>query len=215
MKTAFFIVILSFVAPTLQAQNSSVVDALETFNAKFHLALQTGDEETYRLFFAEHVRVLHPGGQPETMRSDSLMQWLQTFGEPADLLKHMARGFVKLNRDGPPAFASIHNAPMHHQLIKITGDAVRLRKLPSRKSDVIVHLNRGVYNGVTPDRYGAICEGASGIEWLELELEHPALGVVRGFVASDFIEFIPLTAPKGVLIEAIEGELLITEMSLL
>lgn len=213
MKTIIFLLIVSGTNADLPDPPAEA--AFDHFIELFHAALATGDEDIYSMFFSEKVRFLQEGGQPEYLPPERLFRRLDEFGRPDELLSHLARGFVRLDRDSIIAFATLHNAPRHHHHVRINGSSVRLRKLPGSKGDVIALFNQGLYSGATDPRVPLFCDRSTGTEWLQLEISHPRLGLIKGYMAAEYLELMPRSAPKALMVEEVDGRLLITELSAL
>lgn len=211
MKTLLYLLLAAgSVHPT-----PTVEDSFDAFTELFYAALETGDPDIYSLYFAENVRYIHPGGQPDTLSTDALLTKLAHFGPPHRVLSHLARGFVRLDRDDGAVFVSLYNQAGERHLVRIEGSSVRLRKLPGTKSEVIALFNQGIFDGRVLQKGAPVCDRFSGIEWLNVSLHHPKLGWVEGFIANDYVTLLPSSAPKAVKAELIQGQWLITELSAL
>lgn len=189
--------------------------SFDAFTELFHEALETRDSDIYGLYFAEHVRYIHPGGQPDTLETHQVITLLSQYGQPHEVLQHLARGFVRVDRDDGFAFVTLFNQSNDHHRVRIEGTSVRLRTLPGTKSSVIALFNRGIFDGRVASNRPPICDRTSGIEWLQLELNHPHLGWVSGYMANDFVTLLPSEAPKALKAEWVHGQWLITELSAL
>lgn len=211
MKT-MFVLLLAF-GPI--SHPTSVEDGFDAFTEVFYAALETGDPDIYSIYFADGVRFIHPGGQPDTLNAEQVLAMLSAYGKPHEVLNHLARGFVRIDRDDGPAFVSLFNQAGDRHLMRIEGQSVRLRKLPGTKSEVIALFNRGIFDGRLAEGTLPVCDRSSGIEWLKVEIKHPALGWVAGFIANDYVTLLPTSAPKAVKAELVQGQWLITELSAL
>lgn len=211
MKT-FILLLLAF---GLGNPTTSIDDGFDAFTEVFFAALQTGDPDIYGMYLADHVRYIHPGGQPDTLSTEQMLAKLARYGQPHQVLSHLSRGFVRLDHDDGPAFVSLFNQAGERRLVRINGNSVRLRKLPGTKSAVIALFNAGIFDGRIAAETAPVCDRTSGIDWLKMSIHHPKVGWVEGFIASDYVTLLPSNAPKAVKAELIQGQWFITEISTL
>ena len=216
MKSIFFALGLAALQQPPNTYHNPVLNdaGFDAFIEVFHAALATGDPDIYTVFFADSVNIVLPGSHL-TLSPEACVAELSSFGRPEELLAHLARGFTQLERSDGQSFASVHNSPPQHQLIRVKAKSLRFRQLPSSNATVIALLNNGIYSGTTDPALPRLCERSTGIEWIHIELLLPTLGRVKGYVAADFVELIPRNAPKAMRVDAINGKWLITELSAL
>lgn len=202
--------------PTQHAPEIAPNDnGFDTFVELFHAALATGDPSIYSSFFSDSVRFVLPENTFLILSPEQTIAELSDLGKPEEHLAHLASGFVQLDTRDQLAFKSVHNSAPDHQFIKVTAKKLRFRSLPSSNAQVIALLDDGIYSGTTPRHGLVLCERSTGIEWIQVELELPTMGLVKGYVAADYIRLIPRKAPKTMRIDLVNGQWLITELSAL
>lgn len=212
MKTLILLAALQFSAIT--PTQPPIEESFDAFTELLHAALSTGDPDIYSMFFDDEVLYLQ-SGVIDTLSSEQLIARLNDFGRPDELLTHLARGFLRNDEGDTPTFLSLHNSAPGHHHIRIRGSSVRFRKLPGQKGEVIALLNTGLYTGQTDAKNPMFCDAKSGIEWMHLEINHPKVGLIKGYIAADYVELISRESPKAIKVQQKNGRWVITELSAL
>lgn len=192
--------------PPIEAQFDAFVDL-------FHMALASDDATLYGAFFDDSVTWQQSNGTSEQLSRDQTLTRLRDLNVEPALLRQISRGFVMQDHTADPTFVAVHNQMQAPVLMHIEINALRVRRLPGTSSDVLCVLRQGWYSGSIDTNMPAFCDPGNGLEWLQVEVHHPDMGRVKGFVASDYLTLHEKQGPSSMTIARIGDQWRITALN--
>lgn len=194
MKTSITIVLALFALSASASKTQKIEQSFEAFMGLFHHNLNMAPSDLGEAFFSSDFSYVNTRG--DTLDAEAFLLHLESLGEQGSILGAMARGFVFTGTEATPTFASLHNNLQDILLIEVKPNALRLRKLPTTNSPVICVLRQGFYSGLRGQMQEEICDPISGLTWVSLQLEHEQLGLVNGYLATDYIRTLEVELPR-------------------
>ncbi|MCH2199593.1 MAG: hypothetical protein MK081_12510 [Flavobacteriales bacterium] len=208
MKNLVLVILLAF-GGNAYASEPATSSSFEAFIQLFkEVDLQKNNSLT-TAFFTDSVRWERDDGRVDYLTVAEVFECLDEFGSPEQILEGLASGFVFTGSEVDRTFVSIHNQLRYGELLTVEANALRLRKLPSKESATICILQDGIYAGNISSNKASLTDGA-GIEWKPVELHHPELGSVQGYLAASYFTISNAGLPKGMEVKMIDGQWKIT-----
>ena len=177
-------ILMAFSTPTALLAAPQDLRNFDDFIHYVRTEAHSGDAERIMDCFAAFV-VQEEGCEPVAI-GDVLGKEAQRFGWKAtgrDVAR-FADGFVLIDTDGTMTNLQARAKGQSH-LLDILGNRVKLRRSPGQDGEVIALLDQGALPGQLD--VGRWTVDRDGTTWTPVQLEHPDLGKVKGYIGSDYV----------------------------
>ena len=116
-------------------------------------------------------------------------------------------------RDDGQSFENTHSDFRNqHGSVFVNTDGLALRRGPGTTEEVIIRLNKGAYVGYERLDALAMKDPKHGYTWIPIQIKIEGLGMVRGYVAKEFIDVQSFTEAYSIVVAETPLGLRITEV---
>lgn len=194
------------------------VALFESFMEVFLEGLKTKDSLLVQSCFSSDITFTSDDGTIEANNRKEFFDFLISqkgeLNEVYDYLALLSNGFELNSTENSTTYSNLHcRASLFDATVKITGNGVNFRRAPSLNSDVVCKLQSDVYSGRLYNNGLIIEDEQNQVQWLPIQLFHPTMGTVKGYVSNNFATVTEVTSVPLLNVEFKNGQWKIKSIS--